>query len=745
MPVVTAKVEIEFVPGTGVYADVSSRCTSIEITRPRYTQDQGATPTTLSVPMLNHPATAAEVAAWGTTSGAGYCPFVPDSPGAAFYPQVTRDLLVRVTALWAGGASTSVRFWGWVDVWTPDAGASPPETAVVTMTASCIMSRFARRNLMSWYGTRLLEQTATQPSDYWPYNESSDAVVLKGYSVDNGAKDALVVPAINGTGSMTLTDPDGTILVDGSASFERGDAQSPSPVILHPVRSGLGNEIRRVSAWIRLTDDPAGVSDDVLGLYRADGSIVWRLTVGSTAGAMVWTIQDSSFAVMSSWNSGYARDDSWHWISVLVQPDGGGTGNYTTNIAVRDKAVPDRVVAGGYTGFANDPRFGDYLVVGGRMAPNRKGKQVNTLQGDVSSLHIYYGGVGSSYSDTSAAGNTWPATTQAGRLISTAAPYEAVLGGGLGSATVGSAPVALTNARTTLLDGFNELVLTVGGMFITRPDGRREFKGPTVVRPTAVTLTLDAEQDLSAPDGGWVGVKDERPTRVTVESPVGNALVINAPAEAALGQQLEGSVPMTAAGSVDVAASVGQLAIYSNGARISSFGLDASVTSTDKLTAIMALMPGDRMRITTLPAAYLGVTYVDVFASGWVETYGAADQSCTFVFDSDPADPSEGVFDDAEFGRFASVGSTVTGGTAVGTTGAGTIVVTGTDPFSTDPADYPTSLDWNGERITVTSAPATTTSPQTMTITARGVAPSVARVHAAGETVDTYHAARFGA
>jgi hypothetical protein len=38
----------------------------------------------------------------------------------------------------------------------------------------------------------------------------------------------------------------------------------------------------------------------------------------------------------------------------------------------------------------------------------------------------------------------------------------------------------------------------------------------------------------------------------------------------------------------------------------------------------------------------------------------------------------------------------------------------------------------------VSAAPASATSPQTLTITARGVAPSVARVHAAGEPVDVW-------
>lgn len=739
---ITGKVEIEFTPGSGVFIDVSTRISNIEITRPRYTQDQGATPTTVTITAYNHPATATEVAAWGTISGAGFCPFVPDSPAGAFYPRITRDLLIRVTATWGGGAHSSVRFFGWIDVWAPEAGANPPETSVVTITASDVLSRFARRNLMSWYGELLVQETLTQPSDYWPYNEDSDALVLKGFSADNGAADAKVIPASNGLGSLTFQDPDGTILVDGSASFQRSDSGSPSPVILHKLRGGT-NVIGRISVWVKLTDDPSGASDDVFGVYRADGSVVWRLLANIVSGLVVWQVWDSTNAVMSTWSSGYARDDSWHWVSVLTVQNFGG--DWTTNIAVRDKVVPDRVVAGGFNGFADDPRFGDYLVVGGRMLPTRKGKQTNTLQGDISGPHIYYGDPGSSYSFLSAASDIQSANSRAQLLVLTSLPIEAPLGGGVGSTTSGSAPIALTNARSTLLDGFNELALTIGGAIITQPGGKREIQGPGTVRSSTVMLTLDAEQDLSGPDGGWVGVKDERPTRISVESPVGTALVVDTAGETALGQRLEGNLPMTSAGSVEVAASVGQLAVYRSGTRLSSFGVDASVTSTDKMAAIMAIRPGDRVRVSNLPAAYAGITYLDVYASGWVETYVAADQSCILVFDSDPAEPSEAVFDDAEYGRFASAGASVTGGTCVGSTGTGTIIVTSTDPLSTSAGQYPVDLDWNGERITITTAPGGATSPQTLTVTARGVAPSVARVHATGETIDIYHAARFGA
>ena len=115
----------------------------------------------------------------------------------------------------------------------------------------------------------------------------------------------------------------------------------------------------------------------------------------------------------------------------------------------------------------------------------------------------------------------------------------------------------------------------------------------------------------------------------------------------------------------------------------------------------------------------------------------------------DPCPPdadflTEGVWDTARW-AFGDGVATVTSGTAVGTTSTGTIVVTwtGSSTLSTSAGDYPQDFNWNGERVTVTSAPAGSTSPQTLTITARGVAPSIARSHSAGEAIDVYAAGRW--
>lgn len=62
--------------------------------------------------------------------------------------------------------------------------------------------------------------------------------------------------------------------------------------------------------------------------------------------------------------------------------------------------------------------------------------------------------------------------------------------------------------------------------------------------------------------------------------------------------------------------------------------------------------------------------------------------------------------------------------------------------LTTDASQYPLDLNINGERVTVTTAPTSCVAPQTVTIT-RGVAPTVARAHSAGEGVDVWDAARW--
>jgi len=816
---ITGKLEIQFVPG-GAYVDVSNTVKSAVVIRPRPTPDSPAQPTTLSAVLFNDP----------DLSG-GYSPYSPDSPAGAYYPNVTRDRMIRLTARWpsytltgatatavsststvylvatnadaadvplsslvrlydGGGVlkedslftvvavpsafgftnitldrpaastistgdqlrvvtastATSVRFWGWTDTWQPDAGGGSPSEAIVTVTASCILSRYARRVMLSEYGERILEDNSATLSDYWPFDEQSDSVSLRGYASDANLLAATVIPAKGGTGQMSLGQPDGTILVDGVASFSRGDAQSPSPIILIPVRAG--QRIGRVAAWYKLNVDPALANDDVLVAYDVTGVIKWRLTVSVTAAPpfLQWQILDTNGVPRTFYTTGYPRDESWHWVSCHFFDDAGSPGSL---MAIRDKSIPDKFVAGYAPPWPNDPSTGvAYIVVGARGNQKSIGNQTNSFQGDISSFWIQYGnGFGTSYSDVSAAGLTFTCDSVVDALRLRTTGVDAAVGGGLGTSTTDHTPISYPGGVTTVLDAFALYARTIGGKILTRPDGRRQWLPASQTRSTSVALFLDAEADLHVPAGGWQGERTERPTRVTGTSPSGSVVVIDTATEALTGIRLDGPSLSTAAGSISVARSAAAWVIASGGkTRMSSFGLDATLTATDKVSSIMGLIPGDRVRVYNLPVGVLGFSYMDVFASGWSETYSADAQSAQFVFDTDPADdPPSAIFDDAEYGRFAlPPTATVTGGTCIGTVATGTVIITSTSPLTNSGAQFPMDLDWNGERITV-SGVGGATSPQTATVTARGVAPTVPRdTHIAGETVDLWHAMTFG-
>lgn len=737
------RVEIEFVAGSGTYVDLSSRVTDVTITRPAGTRLGEATPTTLEVAFLNHPATAAEVATWATGTGVDFCPLSPESQAAAFYPNVDRDKRVKVTAVWNGGASTAVRFWGWVDNWLPEAGQLPPGTATVTLFASCILGRYARRKLLSTYG----EVNQQSPDyDYWPLNESPDSTTLKGYAqtgqpVSNAAEVAIPWRI---AGKAELQSPEGGHATDGQIQFTRADTFNfPAPVLQTKLRTN-GDVFGTFEAWIKLdvAPDAATAADDAICAYTQTGRLVWRWTATTVGGNIVWKMFDDTSTVRATYDTGAPRDGNWHFF-FLWFPDA-----LTSNIAISNRG--NRFATGVSSGatWPYDPRQIQYIIVGGNMSPTRPGKISATLQGAISSYRVGYNGNMISGQGLNDPGTTISANSYRIYLAIASLAVDTLVGGAL-SSSPDNRPLLSSNKYPNLLDRWNELVRSTLSELRTRTDGRRQYLALGDTRPAAVALTLHAEQDLSAPDGGWQPIKDESPTRIEVNGPAGSVSYIRSSVETSTGVRLDGSPIDTVCGDITGMRIVGAFATIQTGTRLRSFGFDPTISSTDQLAAAMALQPRDRVRITAIPAALTGQTYLDVFAYGWVERFNADDGSCGWTFETWLADdPPEGVYDDAEYGRFAFGGGLAyaSGGTVVGTTATGTMTLTtlAGAAITVNPASYPLDLNWGGERVTVSSAPASSTTPQTLTISARGVAPTVARVHVVNDPVEIWHADQFG-
>jgi hypothetical protein len=259
-------------------------------------------------------------------------------------------------------------------------------------------------------------------------------------------------------------------------------------------------------------------------------------------------------------------------------------------------------------------------------------------------------------------------------------------------------------------------------------------------RPTTVALTIDAEGDM---DGGPSMARGliEVVGEVTVRSPSASYRVISG--TGAFGATtVEVMTYLSATNDLYAVASDRIAAAQYARLRVSALTLDLISSSTDRYTAFFAVTPGERVRLSGLPTGSFGLSYIDSYVDGWTERGTPDEYMVTFALS--PADaPPEAVLDDTTYSRipWGDGVCTLTSGITSSATSI-SLTFTGTALLSTSAGDYPLDLDLNGERVTITSAPAGGTSPRTVTVT-RGVAPTVARAHSAGEAIDVWNAARI--
>lgn len=265
-------------------------------------------------------------------------------------------------------------------------------------------------------------------------------------------------------------------------------------------------------------------------------------------------------------------------------------------------------------------------------------------------------------------------------------------------------------------------------------------------RPTSVALTVDAENDL---DGGPTLDRNVygKVGTATGKNAALSVLVVDDDLAAAFSA---GSAEKQSALALanDLAASASDLISQSRDSklRLSEVSIDLATAQADLYAAWFATTIGERIRVSGLPSTYFGVTYLDGYLLGYKEQPGIT--GYRVLLKLLPADaPPQAKYNDTTYGRFAwgDGKATVTSGTAVGGTGNGTLVITTPSGpcLTTSAGAYPLQLDWNGECVTITSAPASGSSPQTVTTTARGQNGTVARAHSAGEPVEIWRAARF--
>lgn len=648
--------------------------------------------------------------------------FTADNPLSPLYPNVEEGAWTRFAV--TRGASTSFRHRGRAALSAPDVPGGQMSRASVGILSVDMLGTIDRKRLAPDWVEQMRQAAETVVVDLYPMAEST-AYPTTLENVGSGTGTGSVVRALSNAGTATTERPEG-IALDSSVVLTA--ANGVGPVIIADTSAPAGTVTGILFAF--KTPDrtaPAGASKYLAVGLKADGSVLWSLRLVNNANQCDINLYDAAGTFVVTVYFAFSAigqatgDDQWltffmrHPIATVVQRTANGQALFASGVGV-DIRQTDAVVLGG-------------LIGGKRTA----GKQTACVSARYAGLVI---------AQTTNLSNDYLVenfpTTASARFS------DLNLYCDFGSTTFGTRDREVVRTGTsgrTGLDVLAELTRTVGAVAVASrtSDGSLGFRLPDLQQPETVSVTVDLDADADGA-GGLPFRRGDTPSRQTVTYPAGSVTYVDPTRERADGSTIE-TCAASAVGALDVAA---RRVNSARRLRLSSIRVDLATASNDLWAAVMGLEIGDRIRVNvgtsgTPLVRLIGYTYVDYHVTGWEEHYGR-DRAWWELFLVPADDPVRGRWGGSGVRRkwAAAPGAmTVTGGTCVGTTGTGTVIVTTASgpTFTTVGARYPMALRWNGEDITV-SAPGGATSPQTFTVTARGVNGTVARVHAAGEPVN---------
>lgn len=639
--------------------------------------------------------------------------FNPDNPTSTYYPNFVEGKRIRLQVVKSG--TTYTRFVGRIQTISPEYPTEPTQSTVKVTAVDGLgdLQRSTLKPATEAIATNGSAYLGATPS-YWPmtdtWRRARDVTGRSGpfkpwfFSSSSGS--------VEWAADSDL-DPDGLSFVKLTAG---------KGLWLDAPGMEFTNPGHYVSAWVKVNDGSYG---EVMSISTR------RRDVTQTYVTVQWT---ASGLYAEGFNAGVSDgapgawpvDPGWHHIAV-------GFNGTDVEFYVDGMTTPTTSVL---TAITSDMR---HMSFGGNV--------------DMSVAHVLVH-TGAPYVPCGwvEGTNDW----NAWNINSTVVPIERATGlygqgynlGWLGTADTGRAAAGIRAAGRTAFEVVCDLANTESGIvfheYSTAATQIIRMVSKASARSSTVAITVDAEADMQGGPtlerslAGSVAVSTATNGDTTVTAVASDLLSILGASKAETSTILQDEGELYALATDRLAQS------RSRRTRISSLTVDLATAANDLYAAFFALTPGKRLRLSNLLTSHFGLSYVDNYVNGWTERPGV--DGYEVEFDLAPADaPPEAVADDATYGRvaFGDGVATVTGGTAVGGTGTGTITITwtGGDLLSTAAGDYPMDFDWNGERVTVTAAPAGGSSPRTLTITARGVAPTVARVHAAGERIDLWQAA----
>lgn len=705
-------IEIEFT--AGVWTDVSSsvKGDSIAIRVGRQDAASDSQPGTLALDLDNIDGT-----------------FTPDNPLSAYYPNFIEGKRIRVSATGSGAGTygtgpfgtgtymgTSVRFMGRISSLVPDFPTSPGQcvTHLAAIDSLGDLQRITLRpmdfnNTSSIYVYPLDDTSARQnAAEIWGrLPELTVRNVSATGGVDFAADSSLDV---DGTSYVTLRAGKG--LWHASPAFPApGSTYSPTLFGYVKPTDGSYGELMSFSKGRR-----SSATDYMTVSFGASGLTAF-LIVGGSIVATVGPV-----AVVPS-----------EWLAItLALYDVRFGPNFSFRMTVSSEATGTQVAGTLVTSFI----YPDCISIGGAADMScARFSPIYSLGGSDYSDFVRIVGKSTLTAALAALATECNVSSLNASLAWTSTPTSDV-----------ATPLKLggRTAFEVLLDIARSQAGIVYQTYSTAATQTVNVVSLTDFRPTTVSMTIDAAADA---DGGPRLTRDIQGvgSSAIARSTRGSVTATDATLGATYGttpvsvDTVQGDSNALYSAASDLLARGGA----SNRLRLSGLTVDLATATNDLYGAFFGLTPGARIRYSGLPSTYFGVTYLDGYVQGWTERPSV--NGYVVEFDLSPADsPAEGRWETSRW-AFGDGGCTVTSGTAVGSTGNGTIVLTwaAAVALSTVGADYPMDFNWNGERVTVTSAPVGGSSPQTLTITARGVAPTVARVHAAGEPIDVWDAARW--
>lgn len=676
--------------------------------------------------------------------------FTPDNPLSPYFPYLIENAPIRYTVT-APSAVTYQIFTGFIDSLTPAFTDVTRESGMVAVAASDGLARINRQPLNSdWVEQVLLYPTlfgyATW-AEVWPMGPDARTGQLRNVGTGPGVRRdiQLIIPKHGDIGAYSLGDTVTDRLLDGAVTLS--PAASTVTTIVNqgtvPKYSWDGTP-QSIYFWFKIPTDSVYPGDNKAVLaqfFNASGYVAGTL-FWSGAGTGL-TLVDNNGAVSTVVDAtdygGSLKDGGWHlmWVFKGSPVGHSGFGDRLNNIyfdaASTDMTLFRSMTLGGALAATVDPI--------GTHGP--KASPFFCLPGvQFGPVAIFDGTQGLTPDWTltdPTAGNFTESTANRFADIRRYLLMHGVIAasGSEITASGGSGAVVARNQISGRLAGdvLAELGDTVAGfIFVDPTSGLLNFYDGAGARDPGVGLTIDLAADSG--DSAKLIFKravDELPTRVSLSSPAGDFLVIDPIAES-LGAVRDTSLSVQAATpAVALTAGAWQI-VQSKGLRMRGIQLDLAGSPNNNWPVLALLRPFLRVRASNLPTTHLGYTYTDGYVVSYTITLDV--DAATIDFDCLPAGLE--VRPDT---TDAGAGTSATLNAGITASATALAIATTAETFSTSAGNYPLDINLNGERITLGTVPSGGTSPQSFTGLTRGVAPSVARAHAAGEPIECWNVA----